>query len=162
PMDMGGEVSGTVSGMMNMAGNIGGALSPIVFGVLVQFGSWEAPFVVAASLLVLGAAIWGFWLDPSVSVVEKKAAELPPGSAAARMRFRSPNLLNHTGQAAIHRRQREWHADRVVRGIARIQPARRCVGGRIVYGHSRARENDECGGKRFIIVGGHGDDLGLL
>jgi sugar phosphate permease len=33
PMDMGGEVSGTVSGMMNMAGNIGGALSPIVFGV---------------------------------------------------------------------------------------------------------------------------------
>src|ERR1035437_10905946 len=37
PRDMGGEHSGTVSGMMNMAGNIGGALSPIVFGVLVQF-----------------------------------------------------------------------------------------------------------------------------
>jgi len=74
PMDIGGEVSGTVSGMMNMAGNIGGALSPIVFGVLVQFGSWQAPFVVAASLLVIGAAIWGFWLDPSSSVVEKKTA----------------------------------------------------------------------------------------
>ncbi|MBV9066846.1 MAG: MFS transporter, partial [Methylobacteriaceae bacterium] len=59
PMDMGGEVSGTVSGMMNMAGNIGGALSPIVFGVLVQLGSWAAPFVVAASLLVIGAIIWG-------------------------------------------------------------------------------------------------------
>ena len=72
PMDIGGEVSGTVSGMMNMAGNIGGALSPIVFGVLVQFGSWQAPFIVAASLLVIGAAIWGFWLDPSTSVVEKK------------------------------------------------------------------------------------------
>jgi sugar phosphate permease len=86
PMDMGGEVSGTVSGMMNMAGNIGGALSPIVFGVLVQFGSWEAPFIVAASLLVIGAVIWGFWLDPSSSVLEKKPAELPPGSAAARAR----------------------------------------------------------------------------
>src|SRR5450830_1559968 len=72
PMDIGGEVSGTVSGMMNMAGNIGGALSPIVFGVLVQFGSWQAPFIVAASLLVLGSAVWGFWLDPSISVVEKK------------------------------------------------------------------------------------------
>ena len=72
PMDMGGEHSGTVSGMMNMAGNIGGALSPIVFGFLVQFGSWQAPFVVAASLLVVGSAIWAFWLDPSVSVVEKK------------------------------------------------------------------------------------------
>jgi D-galactonate transporter len=72
PMDIGGEHSGTVSGMMNMAGNIGGALSPIVFGILVQFGSWQAPFIVAASLLVIGAAIWGFWLDPGASVVEKK------------------------------------------------------------------------------------------
>jgi MFS family permease len=82
-MDIGGEVSGTVSGMMNMAGNIGGALSPIVFGVLVQFGSWQAPFIVAASLLVLGSAIWAFWLDPSVSVVEvnksPKAASLAAG-----------------------------------------------------------------------------------
>ena len=72
PMDMGGEHSGTVSGMMNMAGNIGGALSPIVFGVLAQFVSWQAPFFVAASLLVIGSAIWAFWLDPSVSVVEKR------------------------------------------------------------------------------------------
>ena len=34
PMDAGGKYSGTVSGMMNMAGNIGGALSPTVFGFL--------------------------------------------------------------------------------------------------------------------------------
>ena len=32
PMDTGGKYSGTVSGMMNMAGNFGGAISPIVFG----------------------------------------------------------------------------------------------------------------------------------
>jgi MFS family permease len=57
-----------------MAGNIGGALSPLVFGVLVQFGSWQAPFIVAASLLVLGSAVWAFWLDPGESAVEKKAA----------------------------------------------------------------------------------------
>ena len=69
PMDVGAGHSGTVSGMMNMAGNIGGALSPIVFGVLVQFGSWRAPFIVAASLLIVGAAIWAFWLDPDASVV---------------------------------------------------------------------------------------------
>jgi sugar phosphate permease len=74
PMDVGGKYSGTVSGMMNMAGNIGGALSPLVFGVLVQFGSWQAPFIVAASLLVIGAAVWAFWLDPDVSVVEPQAA----------------------------------------------------------------------------------------
>jgi D-galactonate transporter len=74
PMDIGGDVSGTVSGMMNMAGNIGGALSPIVFGVLVQYGSWQAPFIIAASLLIVGAAIWGFWLDPSALMVERKVA----------------------------------------------------------------------------------------
>ncbi len=71
PMDVGGEYSGTVSGMMNMAGNIGGALSPTVFGILVQYGSWVAPFIVAAALLVLGAAVWAFWLTPEISVLEK-------------------------------------------------------------------------------------------
>jgi len=71
PMHVGGKYSGTVSGVMNMAGNIGGALSPVVFGVLVQYGSWQAPFVVAAALLVLGAAIWAFWIDPEASVVEQ-------------------------------------------------------------------------------------------
>ncbi len=69
PMHVGGQYSGTVSGMMNMAGNIGGALSPVVFGFLVQYGSWQAPFIVAAALLVCGAAIWAFWLDPEKSVV---------------------------------------------------------------------------------------------
>jgi MFS family permease len=62
-----------VSGMMNMAGNIGGALSPLVFGVLVQYGNWQAPFIVAAALMVIGAGIWAFWLDPEKSVVDDLA-----------------------------------------------------------------------------------------
>src|SRR6202047_1375314 len=74
PMDVGGKYSGTVSGMMNMAGNIGGALSPVVFGILVQVGSWVAPFIVAAVLLVVGAGVWAFWLDPEKSVLEKEGA----------------------------------------------------------------------------------------
>jgi D-galactonate transporter len=74
PMDTGGKYSGTVSGMMNMAGNFGGAMSPLVFGVLAQNGNWQAPFVIAAVLLVIGAAIWAFWLDPDRSVVEKHDA----------------------------------------------------------------------------------------
>ena len=71
PMDVGGEYSGTVSGMMNMAGNMGGALSPIVFGILVQGGSWTAPFYVEAGLLCFGACVWAFLLNPEKSVITK-------------------------------------------------------------------------------------------
>src|SRR5579864_3795395 len=79
PMDAGGKYSGTVSGMMNMAGNIGGALSPLVFGFLVQYGNWQAPFIVAAALLVIGAGVWGFWLDPDRSVLEAAPEASPVG-----------------------------------------------------------------------------------
>jgi sugar phosphate permease len=70
PMDTGGKYSGTVSGMMNMAGNIGGALSPIVFGYLAVGDKWQAPFIVAAGLLVIGAGIWAFWIDPTKAVLK--------------------------------------------------------------------------------------------
>jgi sugar phosphate permease len=71
PMDIGGEFSGTVSGMMNMGGQIVGALSPTVFGILVANGSWVAPFVVSACLLFVGAGIWAFWIDPEQSVIDR-------------------------------------------------------------------------------------------
>ena len=76
PMDAGGKYSGTVSGMMNMAGNIGGALSPTVFGILAHYGNWQAPFIVAASLLVIGSAVWAFWLDPDRSVVDPEGRSI--------------------------------------------------------------------------------------
>jgi MFS family permease len=71
PMDVGGEFSGTVSGMMNMGGQFVGALSPIVFGRLVSKGAWVAPFAVSAGLLFIGAAIWAFWIDPDQSVIDR-------------------------------------------------------------------------------------------
>lgn len=71
PMDIGGEYSGTVSGMMNMGGQIGGAISPTVFGILASRGLWIAPFVIAACLLLLGAGVWAFWIDPEVSVIDR-------------------------------------------------------------------------------------------
>jgi len=78
PMDVGGEFSGTVSGMMNMGGQFVGALSPTIFGILVAGGSWVAPFVVSSCLLFIGAAIWAFWIDPEQSVIDKGAGTPSP------------------------------------------------------------------------------------
>jgi hypothetical protein len=44
PMDVGGQFSGTVTGIMNMAGALGASLTPLVFGYFIQRGSWVAPF----------------------------------------------------------------------------------------------------------------------
>jgi sugar phosphate permease len=69
PMDVGGEFSGTVSGVMNMAGSLAASLSPIIFGALVQRGFWITPFVITAGVLLAGALIWAFLIDPERSVV---------------------------------------------------------------------------------------------
>jgi sugar phosphate permease len=69
PMDIGGQYAGTVAGLMNGFGNMAGALSPIFFGFLVQRGLWQAPFFVTAALLLIGAGIWAFLIDPAKSVI---------------------------------------------------------------------------------------------
>ncbi|MGH9356819.1 MAG: MFS transporter, partial [Terriglobia bacterium] len=66
----GGEYSGTVTGVMNMAGSLAASLSPIVFGFLVQSGFWIMPFFITAGVLVGGALIWTFLINPEMSVVE--------------------------------------------------------------------------------------------
>ena len=73
PMDVGGQFSGMVTGVMNMMGAIGASISPLVFGMLVQRGSWTAPFLVTACVLVGGALIWIFLIDPERSVVASEA-----------------------------------------------------------------------------------------
>jgi MFS family permease len=70
PMDVGGEYSGTVSGIMNMAGSLAASVSPIIFGFLVQRGLWIAPFFISAGVLLAGALIWAFLIDPEKSVIE--------------------------------------------------------------------------------------------
>jgi sugar phosphate permease len=71
PMDVAGEASGTVTGVMNMMGAVGASISPLVFGMLVVRGSWVAPFFVTAGVLIAGALIWVFLIDPEKSVVER-------------------------------------------------------------------------------------------
>ena len=63
-MDIGGPWVGTLSGMMNMVGNVGGFLSPIVLGYIVgRTGDWNLTFHVTAVIYLGGALCWWF-IDP--------------------------------------------------------------------------------------------------
>ena len=70
-MDVGGSCVGTLSGMMNMVGNIGGVLSPIVLGYIVgRTGDWNLTLYVTAAVYLLGALCWWF-LDPVTPLEEQ-------------------------------------------------------------------------------------------
>ena len=69
PMDVGGRFSGTVTGVMNMAGALAASFTAIVYGSLFGAGYWVAPFLVSAAVMGLGALIWAFLIDPDRSVV---------------------------------------------------------------------------------------------
>ncbi|MGP8245732.1 MAG: MFS transporter [Bryobacteraceae bacterium] len=72
-LDIGQESSGSAAGMMSCLGNTGSAISPLVFGVVVQYtGSWVYSFVIASVLLVVGAALW-MWIDPELSLGAERA-----------------------------------------------------------------------------------------
>lgn len=73
PLDIGRDHSGTISGVMNMFGNWGGAISPLLVAWLVQrFDSWTPAFVLASFLCLVAGLLW-FKIDPTVSVVEEEA-----------------------------------------------------------------------------------------
>lgn len=58
-MDIGGRFSGTVSGVMNTAGQFGGLVCTVLFGYIVRAtGSYQAPIAVIAAMLLVSAAIF--------------------------------------------------------------------------------------------------------
>jgi ACS family glucarate transporter-like MFS transporter len=70
-MDVGGRFVGTLGGAMNMMGNLGGFLSPIVIGYLVQrTNSWTLAFHVTAGVYLIGAVCW-LLLDPVTPLEEQ-------------------------------------------------------------------------------------------
>ncbi len=64
-MDVGGKFAGSLSGSMNMMGNAGGALAPMVVPWVLQatHDDWNANFVMFAAVYLLGALCWLF-IDP--------------------------------------------------------------------------------------------------
>jgi MFS transporter, ACS family, glucarate transporter len=71
--DMGGKSAGTVSGLMNMGGQIGGAVTASLTPVIANHLGWTASFLVAAGLCALGAVLWIF-VDPDTSLVQEDTA----------------------------------------------------------------------------------------
>jgi len=68
-MDVGGQFSGTVTAVMNMAGALAASFTPLIFGYYFGKGSWTAPFFITSAVMLLGAAIWTFLINPERSVV---------------------------------------------------------------------------------------------
>jgi ACS family glucarate transporter-like MFS transporter len=70
-MDVGGKYAGTLSGTMNMMGNLGGVVSPIVIGYILTHtnNNWSLTFYVSAAVYFAGIFFWLF-LDP-VTPLEK-------------------------------------------------------------------------------------------
>lgn len=76
PMDVGGQFSGTVTGVMNMMGAFAASLTAVVYGALFNRNYWVAPFLVSAGVMFLGALIWIFLIDPEKSVVDRSGVRV--------------------------------------------------------------------------------------
>jgi len=68
--DIGGASSGSVSGLMNMGAQLGGALTASLTPWIADRYGWTASFVVAAALCVVGALAW-LLVDPERALVTR-------------------------------------------------------------------------------------------
>ncbi len=74
-VEIAGPHSGVVSGAMNMFGNLGGTLSPVVVGICVdRFGSWNAPLFSIAALYLASALCW-LAVDPGAKLGAEKSLD---------------------------------------------------------------------------------------
>jgi ACS family glucarate transporter-like MFS transporter len=55
---MAGTSAGSVSGVMNMGNQIGGALTAQLTPIIAKSFGWGTPFLVAATLCAMGAFLW--------------------------------------------------------------------------------------------------------
>jgi ACS family glucarate transporter-like MFS transporter len=61
--DIGGQSAGSVSGVMNMGGQFGGALTASLTPAIAHHVGWNASFLAAAALCACGALVW-LWVNP--------------------------------------------------------------------------------------------------
>ena len=68
--DLAGRSAGSVSGVMNMGGQMGGAVTASLTPVIAKNFGWGTSFAVAASLCLVGSALW-LLVDPQRELVSK-------------------------------------------------------------------------------------------
>jgi MFS transporter, ACS family, glucarate transporter len=74
--DIAGGSAGSVSGFMNMGGQIGGAVTGSLTPWIASRYGWTASFLVAAALCLLGAVSW-LAVDPLKTLTGARSADLP-------------------------------------------------------------------------------------
>ena len=58
-LDIGGPRAGAMVGLMNTVAQVGGLVGSVLFGYIVdRSGSYDAPFIPMAVLLLVGAVLW--------------------------------------------------------------------------------------------------------
>ena len=86
-MDVGGRLAGSLSGSMNMMGNLGGAVGPVVVGYILTstkatadspptLAGWTTAFLVAAAIYGVGAIAWLF-IDPVTPLEPDEPVKVP-------------------------------------------------------------------------------------
>jgi MFS family permease len=74
-MDVGGRYAGSLSGSMNMMGNVGGALAPLLVPLILGWagGNWNVNFQVFAAVYFVGGLAWLF-IDPVTPLEQQVSA----------------------------------------------------------------------------------------
>jgi len=77
-MDVGGPFAGSLSGSMNMMGNAGGAVTPMIVPLVLTAtnNNWNANFWVFAIIYLLGAICWLF-IDPVTPLESRSKPDGP-------------------------------------------------------------------------------------
>jgi len=67
-LDIGKQHAGSVVGLMNTSAQVGGLICTLSYGYIVErFGTYDAPFVPMATLLLIGSLLW-FKIDASTDL----------------------------------------------------------------------------------------------
>jgi MFS transporter, ACS family, glucarate transporter len=84
--DIGGHSAGSVSGVMNMGGQLGGAITSTLTPVIANHFGWSASFLVAAALCAVASLTW-LVVDPGLRLqssdedcVKDNPVDVRPGS----------------------------------------------------------------------------------